>query len=63
VVRYLPRFHPLAVVDKGWFVADHLKLTNSISTPITDEPCDSYEEAQEIADMLNEEEDDPRYGR
>lgn len=59
-MAYLPRFHPLNVNGSGWLVADHLKLTNSISTPVTDEPCDSYEEAQEIANMLNEEEGDPR---
>jgi hypothetical protein len=59
-MTYLPRFHPLSVNGSGWFVADHTKLTNRISTPVTDEPCDSYEEAKEIADMLNEEEGDPR---
>lgn len=55
----MPRFHPLAVNGK-WYVADHMKLTDSISTPIVDEPCENREEAQDIADMLNEEEGDPR---
>lgn len=65
--EYLPRFHPMIHEYKGiggWWIVDACN-TNSSNRPQphVDEPCESYEEAKELCDMLNETESDPRVER
>ena len=59
--EFMPRFHPLIVEHNGvvaWWVCDgHADTEHSIAVPYIEEPCVSYEEAVELAILLNEEND------
>lgn len=62
----IPRFHPVVGTygsETGWFVADGLQTMRNNRTPVSpyiNAPCESREEAEELAIVLNETEPDPR---
>lgn len=62
----IPRFHPVAGFFggiEGWYVADSLMTLRNNRVPVQpyiDAPCESKEEAEEVATLLNETEPDPR---
>lgn len=67
-MTYLPRFHPMIWTfgdRNGWWIMDCCARSDphKPQVPYSDEPCDTYDEAKEICDMLNETEPDPRVER
>lgn len=63
---HAPRFHPLATSHNGvagWYIADSLETGRDDHSPVKpyiDAPCESREEAEKLAIVLNETEPDPR---
>lgn len=64
----LPRFHPMIWRFDGrlgWWIMDCCAPQDEHrqNEPYADEPCEEYDEAKEICDMLNATEPDPREER
>lgn len=59
---HIPRFHPLIVEHNdiaAWYICDgHADTEHSLAVPCIGEPCVSHEEAEELAAILNEENED-----